>query len=154
MLVKVLHCAALTSSSTSTCSFDSQVLGMNDTASFTVSSGLAPANILYIYFNSNVTKSISFYYIPASLFNFFPNVYYLYFTYGNIQEIRSNTFLNATNLWYLYIGSNNISTLGPDDFKGAQNLYYVDLSYNPLSSIDPNAFRGLSRLTSICMATN
>jgi hypothetical protein len=98
---KVFNCAALTSIPNG-CSFDSQVLGINDTASFTVSSGLTPANIQYIYFNSYVAKSMSSYYIPASLFIFFPNAFYIYFVYGNIQEIRSNTFLNATKLWKFF----------------------------------------------------
>jgi Leucine-rich repeat (LRR) protein len=145
LLVKVLNCDGTASSSA--CSFDNQVLGINDTASFTVSSGLTPVSIQYINLNSNVANSTSFYFIPAALFTYFPNVINLSFIYGNIQEIRSNTFLNATNLQYLYLNSNNISTLGSDAFKGAQSLYSLDLSFNQLSSIDVNAFRGLSRET-------
>jgi Leucine-rich repeat (LRR) protein len=153
ILVKVLNCAELTSSSTS-CSFDKQVLGINDTANFTVSSGLTPANIQYIYLNSYVAKSTSFYYIPASLFNFFPICKFMNFRNGNIQEIRSNTFLNATNLQALQLNSNNISTLADDAFKGAQSLYLLDLSYNQLSSIDVNAFRGLSKLSYLYLQNN
>ncbi len=49
---------------------------------------------------------------------------------GNVQEIRSNTFLNAKNLQYLYLQYNSISALE------------LDLCYNQLSSIDASAFRG------------
>jgi Leucine-rich repeat (LRR) protein len=151
---KIFNCAALTSSSSSACSFDSQVLGISDTATFTVSPGLTPANIQHIYFNWIVAKSMSFYYIPASLFTYFPSVYSIYFGNGNIQEIRSNTFLNAIKLQYLSLPSNNISTLGSDAFKGALNLYFLDLISNQLSSIDANAFRGLSKLYYLYLKSN
>jgi Leucine-rich repeat (LRR) protein len=150
---KVFNCAALTSTSPNTCSFDSQVLGINDTATFTVSSG-PPSNIQYAFFNYKVARSTSFYYIPASLFTYFPNVIYILFTFGNIQEIRSNTFLSATKLQYLYLWQNNISVLGPDSFKGAQILIQLDLSNNQLSSIDVNAFRGLSKLKNLYLSSN
>jgi hypothetical protein len=68
---KILTCAAYY---TSSYSFDNQVLGINDTANIALSSRLTPASIQYVYFNSFVAKSVSFYYIPASLFTFFPNV--------------------------------------------------------------------------------
>jgi Leucine-rich repeat (LRR) protein len=153
ILVKVLNCTEITSLP-NTCSFDNQVLGTNDTANFTVSSGLTPATVYYINFNSYVANSVSFYYIPASLFTYFPNVYYMYLYYGNIQEIRSNTFLNATNLQYIYLTHNNISALGADIFRGAQNLFYLHLGYNQLSSIDANAFRGLSKLNYLYLNNN
>jgi Leucine-rich repeat (LRR) protein len=154
MLVKVLNCAAMTSSSPSSCSFDNQVLGINDIASFTVSSGLTPANINNVYFNMNVAKLTSFYYIPASLFTYFPTCKYMNFSNGNIHEIRGNTFLNATKLQALLLNQNNISTLGADAFRGALNLYLLDLSYNQLSSIDVNAFRGLSKLYYLYLQNN
>jgi Leucine-rich repeat (LRR) protein len=147
---KVFNCVVVTSWP-NTCSFDRQVLGINDTASFT---GLTPASIQYVYFNYNVPSSVSFYYIPASLFTFFPNAYYMQLHYGKIQEIRSNTFLNATKLQVLYLNSNNISTLAPDAFRGAPNLDYLDLGFNQLSSIDVNAFRGLLKLQQLYLQNN
>jgi Leucine-rich repeat (LRR) protein len=154
MLVKVLNCASVASSSSSTCSFDSQVLGINDTVTLTVSSGLTPASIYYVNLNSNLAKSSSFYYIPASLFTFFPNVINMNFYFGNVQEIRSNTFLNATKLQALQLNQNNISAVEPDAFKGAENLLLLDLGYNQLSSIDVNAFRGLSKLQYLYLYNN
>jgi Leucine-rich repeat (LRR) protein len=150
---KVFNCAALASSSTA-CTFDNQVLGINDTATFTVSSGRTPSAINNVYINWNVANSTSFYYIPASLFVFFPNEYRLYFDNGNIQEIRNNTFLSATKLIILSLSFNNISSLGPDTFKGAENLIELNLGYNQLSSIDVNAFRGLSKLNFLRLGFN
>jgi insulin-like growth factor-binding protein complex acid labile subunit len=149
---KVLNCVGLTTLP-NTCSFDYKVLGVNDTATFTIT-GLTPAATYNIYLNWNVAKSTSFYYIPASLFTYFPNAYLTNFYSGNVQEIRSNTFLNATKLHDLYLDSNNISALGADAFKGAQNLYILDLSNNQLSSIDVNAFRGLSKLNYLYLNYN
>jgi hypothetical protein len=57
---KVFNCAAV-NSLPDVCSIDREVLGISDTATFTVSSGLKPANIEYIYFDYfNKAKSVSF----------------------------------------------------------------------------------------------
>jgi Leucine-rich repeat (LRR) protein len=122
---KVLNCAGL-ASSPSKCSFNNQVLGTNDTATFTVSSGLTPTNINSVYFNSNLANSVSFYYIPASLFTYFPNLLFTNLSYGNIQEIRSNTFFNAAKLQYLILSQNNISLLGADALKVHGN-YFISI---------------------------
>jgi hypothetical protein len=80
---KVLNCAAIASKPNS-CSFDRQVLGVKDEATFTLSgkdlTRGAIVNNLYFNYNDYMTSTL-FYCIPSSLFNFFPNVINMYFSY-------------------------------------------------------------------------
>ncbi len=64
---KVFNCAAL-SSSPNTCRFDSQVLGINDTASFTVSSGLTPAILTWPNRHHSTTFRLHYSHIFQMLF--------------------------------------------------------------------------------------
>jgi Leucine-rich repeat (LRR) protein len=110
--------------------------------------GRTPADIKSVQFYYS-----SIYFVPASIFTYFPNLKELHLNGSKVQEIK-NTFQNATNLLLIDLRHNNISTLGPDTFKGATNLEAIDLSSNQLSSIDGNAFRGLPNLSVLNLSSN
>jgi Leucine-rich repeat (LRR) protein len=135
------------------CTFENQVLGANDVATFAVSPGLNPAKITVVYFNLQSSLS-SIYYIPASIFTYFPNLSGLGFLEANLQEIRRNTFLNAKNLESFSSSKGNIPTLEADTFKGATKLSSLELGTNQMKSIDVNAFRGLPELNELFLDSN
>jgi Leucine-rich repeat (LRR) protein len=108
-----------------------------------------PANTKIVHFYYS-----SIYYVPASIFTYFPNLMELHLNGSDIYEIRNNTFKNATNLLLVDLSYNNISTLGPDTFKGATSLQTIDLEFNQISSIDGNAFRGLPNLSVLNLSSN
>jgi hypothetical protein len=136
------------------CIVEHPYLGANDDAIIELPPGLSSYDILTVYFNPLAKPSSSVYYIPASLFTYFPNLYGLGIYTASVQEIRNNTFLNATNLQWLGLSGNNISTLGADVFRGANELSTIYLDSNQLSSIDPNAFRALSKLAELYLDNN
>jgi hypothetical protein len=99
------------------CFFDHAELNSGEEASFGVSNlepGETLANItdIYIYFST-------IHYVPASIFTYFTKLRWLRLDDSNVQEIRNNTFENATKLLDINSNGNKISALEADTFRGA-----------------------------------
>jgi Leucine-rich repeat (LRR) protein len=150
---KVFYCEDTSDLIGEGCRVYSAQLGADETATFQMTDGFSPYGILNIQFYFTLSPS-SVYYIPASLFTYFVTLENLQMNNVKMQEIRSNTFLNAANLQFLVLSSNEISTLGADVFKGANELNTIYLDSNQLSAIDSNAFRGLSKLAVLYLHNN
>jgi hypothetical protein len=134
------------------CNFYQAELYSHQEASFAVSeTGQSES---HINISGVLFKSSSIYSVPASIFTYFPNLTELHLSGSKVQEIRNNSFENATKLLLIDLSHNRISALGPDTFKGATNLQNINLSNNQLSYIDVNAFRGLPNLIILSLDNN
>jgi Leucine-rich repeat (LRR) protein len=134
------------------CSFYHVELNSGEEASFGVSNlepGETQANITELYF-----RYLSIYHVPASIFTYFTKLKVLQIANCNVQEIRNNTFENATDLQNFDFFANQISTLEADTFRGATSMEKIILSINQISHIDLNAFRGLPNLRYLDLSGN
>jgi Leucine-rich repeat (LRR) protein len=148
---KTLNCT-LEKNNRESCYCQDAKLSNSEEASFGVTnleSGETPANIPQLYFSSS-----SIYYVPASIFTFFTKLKGFQIFLSKVQEIRNNTFENATDLRYIDLSWNKISALEADTFRGATSLGAINLYYNQISHIDPNAFRGLPNLSYLKLGFN
>jgi Leucine-rich repeat (LRR) protein len=134
------------------CNFRDAVLNSGEEASFIASNfgpGETVANITELDFQTS-----TIHYVPASIFTYFIKLLWLQISSCNLQEIRNNTFENATELEYLNFYENQITTLKADTFRGATLLESIDFRRNQISHIDVNAFRGLSNLRLLDLGFN
>ncbi len=129
---KTLNCSIEKNWRGNYCIFVQVELNSGEEASFSVSNfgpgeTPTPANITNVYFYSS-----SIYYVPASIFTYFTKLRWLRLDDCNVQEIRNNTFENATELQEIDLAGNKISTLEADTFRGATSLESINLSNNQI----------------------
>jgi hypothetical protein len=98
----------------STCTFRDVIIEKNETISIEVYPPYVDANgIVFVEF-----YSCSIHYLPSEIFTKFPNAEFLYAVGLNIQEIKPDTFQNATKLKLIDLKNNELTKLHHDTFKG------------------------------------
>ncbi len=131
------------------CVFSSLEIEEDETVIFGINKSSNTNDILTVYF-----KNSSIFAVPREIFSIFPKVMILSMEGQNVQQIRTDTFVNAGNLGSLWLDENNIKELFSNAFNGLLKLKNLNICDNKLEIVNFDCFKGLSGLNDLRMDNN
>lgn len=143
-------CRTKTESSKLKCTFEAKRIERNDQFIIIADHlNSTDCDIKEVAFLTSVVKAV-----PNQIFKKFENMDTLVLQSQNVEEISTDSFLNASKLSFLNLHDNKIKELKAHSFKGAEGLMKIHLHKNLLEVIDRDAFSGLTLLNEIHLHSN
>jgi Leucine-rich repeat (LRR) protein len=107
--------------------------------------------------NNVVNLRVNYSRIPffmSEMFTTFPELKAVEISYGGLETIRADDFVNAKNLESLYLRYNNIKVLNGGTFSNLPKLQKLSLGQNEIEIVIGNAFSGLKSLRLLYLNDN